>query len=116
MPAVAQAIEHFNCKKGEDYTINWTVQTSETDATAINITGWTFSMKVKRKNSDADPSEITPTITIITAASGRVDAVFAAADTVLMEGDYVYSFWRTNSGAASCLCSGIFSVVDTTQN
>jgi hypothetical protein len=116
MPAVAQAIEHFTCKKGEDYTINWTIQTSETDTTAVNISGWTFALKVKSRRSDADPSVITPTITITTAASGTVAAVFAAADTLLMEGDYVYSFWRTNSGAASCLCEGIFSVVDTTQN
>jgi len=116
MAAVLRATPSFECVRGEDYEIDWTVWTDDTCTTARDITGYTFAFKVKRKDSDADPSLITPTITILVAASGTVKAVFAAADTLLLQGDYRYAFWRTNSGSASCLASGIFSVLDTVQN
>lgn len=114
--AIARASSTFQCVKGEDYQITWTIQTSDTNTTAVDITGWTFALKVKERAVDADPSLITPTITIVTPLSGLVKAVFAAVDTLTLNGDYEYSFWRTNSGSVSCLSAGIFSVIDTTQN
>jgi hypothetical protein len=113
--AVIRATPSFECIKGEDFEIDWTILSSSTGA-AVDITGWTFALKVKRRDSDADPSLITPTCTVLVAASGTVKAVFAAAATVLLLGDYRYAFWRTNAGAMSCLASGIFSVRDTVQN
>jgi hypothetical protein len=112
---VIRATPSFECIKGEDFEIDWTILSSSTGA-AVDITGYTFALKLKRRDSDADPSLITPTITIQVAASGTVKAVFAAAATVLLLGDYRYAFWRTNAGAMSCLASGIFSVRDTVQN
>lgn len=115
MATVVRATPNFQCVKGEDFEIDWTILASSTGA-ALDISGYTFAFKVKRRDADADPSLITPTITIQTAASGTVKAVFAAADTLLLAGDYRYAFWRTNTGSASCLASGIFSVKDTVQN
>jgi hypothetical protein len=114
--ATARASASFECARGEDYQITWTIQTSDLDTTPVDITGWTFNITVKRNPWDATASVITPTITIVTAASGSVKAVFAAADTLLLNGDYVYDFWRTNAGAASLLCDGVFSVRDTGKN
>lgn len=113
---MSRASASFQVVKGEDFSILWTVQTSASSTTPVDISGWTFALKVKRKASDADPSVITPTITIVTAASGTVRSSFAASDTALLDGDYVYALWRTNSGAAACLATGLFSVIDTTQN
>jgi len=110
-----RATPSFQLVRGEDFEIDWTILSSSTGS-AIDITSYTFALKVKRRDSDADPSLITPTITIVVAASGTVKAVFAAADTLLLTGDYHYAFWRTNSGAASCLANGILSVKDTVQN
>jgi len=114
--AIARAVNNFLIVKGEDYQINWTVQTSDTNTAPVDITGWTFSLTVKRRASDTTASVITPTNTIVTAASGLVKSVFAAADTLLLEGDYEYAFWRTNSGSASCLSTGYVSVLDTVTN
>ncbi len=113
---IARATDAFICMKGEDYEIDWTIQTSDTNTTAIDITGWTFDFYLKRNASDADPVLISPTSSIVTAASGLAKTVFTAATTLLLEGDYVYSFWRTNAGALTCLSSGFFGVVDTTKN
>ncbi len=113
--ATIRATPSFECIKGEDFEIDWTILSSSTGA-AVDITGYTFALKVKRRDADADPSLITPTITILVAASGTVKAVFAAADTLLLQGDYRYAFWRTNAGSLSCLASGILSVKDTVQN
>lgn len=114
--AIARATAAFECVKGEDYQINWTIQTSDTDSTPVDITGWTFAMSVKRQSSDSTASVITPTITTLVAASGTLKAVFAAAGTVDLDGDYQFDLWRTNAGSATCLCSGRFSVIDTPRN
>lgn len=106
----------FEFVKSEDGTIEWTVYTTSARTAAQDITGWTFALKVKRTDADADPSVITPTITIITAGSGRVNAAFASAGMASLEGDYQYSFWRTNAGALTCLAKGPFSVLDSTQS
>jgi len=113
--AIIRAMPGFECVKGEDFEIDWTILSSSTGP-AVDITGWTFGLKVKRRDGDADPSLVTPTVTIQTAASGTVKAVFAAADTLLLQGAYRYAFWRTNAGAASCLARGPFTVIDTAQN
>lgn len=113
---IARATATFDCVKGEDYQINWTVQTSDTNTTPVDITGWTFAMTVKRQAADTTASVITPTITTLVAASGTLKAVFAAASTANLDGDYIFDLWRTNAGSVTCLCSGRFSVIDTARN
>ncbi len=113
---VIRATPSFESIRGEDVTIIWTVWTDATCTTPQDITGYTFAHKVKRRDADADPSLITPTITILVAASGTVKSVFAGTDTLNLQGDYRYSLWRTNSGSMSCLASGPHSWKDTVQN
>jgi hypothetical protein len=113
--SVTRANPNFELMKGEDFEIDWTILTSSTGV-AVDISGYTFAFKVKRRDSDADPSLITPSVTIQVAGSGTVSTIFAAADTLLLQGDYRYAFWRTNAGSVSCLASGILSVKDTVQN
>jgi hypothetical protein len=114
---MSRARPSFEFVKGEDAQITWTVYTTEAKTAVENISGWTFALKVKRLSGDADPSLITPTITIISAAAGTVKAVFAAAATALLNGDYTYSFWRTNSGSVTCLAlGGTISFLDSTQS
>jgi hypothetical protein len=114
--AIARAQASFEIVKGEDFQINWTVQASETSTTPVDITGWTFELKVKRTDADADPSVIVPVHTITNASTGQVKSVFAAAGTALLLGDYRFSFWRTNAGSLACLSRGFIGVIDTTQN
>jgi hypothetical protein len=114
---VSPATNSFEFRKGEDAEIDFTQRTGESDTDPVeDITGWTFSFKVKRTSADADPSVVTPTISIVTAAAGTYKVVISAADLALMDGDYVYSCWRTNSGAKACLSEGFFSVVDTPES
>jgi hypothetical protein len=114
---MSRASPSFEFVKGEDAQITWTVYTTEAKTAVQDITGWTFALKVKRKPNDADPSLITPTITIISAAAGTVKTVFAAADTASLNGDYTYSFWRTNAGSVTCLAlGGNIAFLDSTQS
>lgn len=110
--AVARATDAFEFVKGEDVQINWTVQTSETDSTAKNITGWTLEMIIKRKASTSGASEVTTDTQLATPASGTATTTIASADTQALDGDYVYDLWRTDSGARTCLSSGTISFID----
>jgi len=111
------AANSFEFRKGEDVDVDFVIRESDSATAAVrDITGWTFSFKVKRRDSDADPSVVTPTITVTDAVNGAVKVVIASADLDAMFGDYRHAFWRTNTGAKSCLSEGLFSVVDTVES
>lgn len=111
------AANTFTFRKGEDVEIDWTIRESDSDTAAVaDITGWTFSFKVKRKARDADPSLVTATTTIVDAANGEVKTTITAADLAMLAGDYQHSLWRTNAGSKACLSEGIFSVLDTVES
>jgi hypothetical protein len=106
---------NFTFRKGEDIAIDWTILETK-GGSAADITGWTFSLKVKRNASDADPSLVTASHSITNAPAGNVTSTIAAAQTAALEGDYVYSLWRTNSGSVSCQAEGFMSFRDTVQS
>jgi hypothetical protein len=84
--------------KGEDIEIDFTIRVADDPSAAVvDITGWTFSFKVKRTDADADPS-LTPgaTVTIISPTAGTVKAVIPAVDSATLSGDYRHALWRTN--------------------
>jgi hypothetical protein len=114
--AVARATGAFEFVKGEDAQINWTIQTSETDTTPKDITGWALELTIKRRASDSGASVATTTSSVVSGAAGTASTTIAAAVTGAMDGDYEYDLWRTNSGAYTCLSSGTFSIVDTVRN
>jgi len=111
--AVARASEAFEFVKGEDAQIDWTIYTSSAQTTAKDVTGWTFEMVIKRRASDTGSTQVASTTSIVSAAAGTVQTTITSADMDDLEGDYQFDFWRTNSGAMTCLCAGTFSVVDT---
>lgn len=107
----------FTVAKGEDRTIDWTITDDGTaEGDPMDITGWTFSCKVKRNDADPDPEVCAGTCVITNAMGGVVRASFASADLDAMEGDYRYSLWRTNAGAKKMLEQGFFSVLDSTED
>lgn len=107
----------FSFVKGEDAQINFTVRESDrASAAVVDITGWTFSFKVKRFDSDDDPSLVTATATATDPTNGVVTVTVPAADMEGLKGDYRHSLWRTNSGSKACLSRGPFSVVDSVEN
>jgi hypothetical protein len=112
------AINNFVFCRGEDIAIEWSVgANSASDAPAINVEGMTFEFKVKRTDSDPDPTLVATSTTIIDAVLGRIDTTIAAAQTADLEpGDYRCSLWRTNTGQRACLSRGNFSILDSVQD
>lgn len=107
----------FVVDKGEDIQIDFTIRATDSDTgTALDITGWSFSFKLKRRDSDADPSLVSATITTPDPTHGVVRVSIAAASLLTLEGDYRHSLWRTNAGYKRCLSRGPFSVVDSAEN
>jgi hypothetical protein len=108
----ARATDAFEFVKGEDVQINWTVQTSSTDTSAKNITGWTLAMMIKRKASDTGVTQVTTSTSVTVGSSGTAATTIVSADTDDLDGDYVYDLWRTDAGALTCLSSGTISFID----
>lgn len=103
--------------RGEDCEIDFTIrQTAKADAPVQDITGWTFSCKLKRKDEDPDPPVVSMTVTTLVAVAGTLKATLTAALTAPLDGDYRYSLWRTNAGFASCLSQGVISFGDSTED
>ena len=100
MPATAD----FTFQRGEDVAITWTIKESAAGA-ARDITGWTFALGLKRYRHEASPlHEMDWEIT--NAGNGTVRTTLANEISETLEGDYVYSLWRTDDGFASCQARG----------
>jgi len=110
--AVARATAAFEFVKGEDAQIDWTIYTTSAETTAQDVTGWTFEMVIKRQSSDTGSTQVTTSTNIVSATAGTVSTTIASSVMDDLEGDYQFDFWRTNSGASTCLCMGTFSVLD----
>lgn len=93
---------------GETRTFAWTHQTSETDTTAVNITGWTIIVTLK--NVSLTTVTISGTVTLGTA--GTYTWIITAANTVTLGvGDCKVDVWRTNSGSETLMAIGTFAIV-----
>ncbi len=92
---------------GEDRTFAGTHQTSSTDDTPIDITGWTITVTIKK-----GATTITKSGTVTSGTDGEYSWTLAAADTVsLAVGDGAIDVWRTNAGAATLMGIGTFSIL-----
>ena len=91
-------------QRGEDVSITWTIRESAAGA-ARDITGWTLAMYLKRQRHDPDPL-VSATQSITNAAGGQVKSSIASSVTSELEGPYVYSLWRTDTGFVSCQARG----------
>lgn len=95
--------------RGEDKTFNWTHQTSATDTTAINITGWTITVVIKP--TQAATAILTKTASITVGASGTYSWSVTHADTLLPAQTWPLNVWRVDSGSATLMGSGTFQIV-----
>lgn len=92
---------------GEDRTFAGTHQTSSTDTTAVNITGWTIVVTVK------SPSAVTVTLsgTVTLGTAGTYTWTITAANTVTLGvGVSRIDVWRTDAGAATLMAIGDFNI------
>lgn len=96
---------------GEDKSLPVTVYQSD-GSTAQNITGWSISFMLKKKQTDSDAAaKITKTtasgITLTTPASGLLTISIADTDTDSLAADtYWYEVKRTDAGFESILTYG----------
>lgn len=92
---------------GEDRAFTGTHQTSSTDTTAINITGWTLVITIKK---GATTLTISGSVTLGTA--GTYAWTLTAANSVaLAVGDGAIDVWRTDAGAATLMAVGTISIL-----
>lgn len=91
------------CFRGEDITYTFTMNPVE------DITAWTIAFTARRLMTDA-----TALFTIagsVTDASGGVFTIpLSAANTSQAPGQYVYDIWRTDSGSATPLSIGTWTI------
>ena len=99
--------------RGQDQTLQLTV--IDTAGAAVDVTGWTFALQVRKSPEEPDP-EFTITPTIITATAGRVDAVIPRATTLDMQvrkdPPYRWDLWRIDVGNAAQLAYGDFELLE----
>ncbi len=92
---------------GETRTFRGTHQTSSTDTTPINITGFTITVTIKK-----GATTITKSGTVTSGTLGTYTWPIAAADTVsLAIGDGAIDIWRTDAGSETLMAIGTFSIL-----
>lgn len=109
MPNVAAPA--LACIRGEDRTYTLTHQTSATDTTAINITGFTISATIsKTPITSGGSAVITKVGTVTNGAAGTYTVALAHADTLIDPGSYILEIWRTDSGSKTQMALGTLTV------
>ena len=104
---MAQAAIALACSRGEDVTFPLTHQTSATDSTAVNITGWTISAKVRNERNDVI---FTIAGTIVSGVAGTYTIAFTSAQLLIEPKSYKLDVWRTHSGSAKPMGVGTLTV------
>ena len=100
--------------QGEDILLQLTIV--DDDGAAVDITGYTFTCTILANYGDATPVAgpytIGSGITIIDAATGRVDVAIPDGDTDGLDaGPYVYDVKRSNEGAEAIEAYGAFELL-----
>lgn len=98
--------------RGEDVVLNFAIKASDAeDASAQNITGWTLSFTVSRRENSETKIIETKSAVITTAASGLCTVTLGAAETEdATPATYFWDLWRTNAGSMRQLCYGDFVI------
>jgi hypothetical protein len=97
------------CGKGETVTFNGTHQTSASNTTAIDITGWTIKMTVR---DDSGTIVLQKTASITSGAAGTYALACTHAETLLPIRVYDADIWRTDTASEKLLANGTFAVTD----
>ncbi len=93
--------------RGEARTFNGTHQTSATDTTAINITGWTLLVTVRDLLGRV---LFSTAATVVSGLSGTYSFAFTAAQTTLEPASYPCDLWRTDSGSETIMGLGTLQI------
>lgn len=93
--------------RGQDRTYSCTHQTSGSDATAINITGWTISATAK---DDSGTVVLSKAGTVTNGAAGTYTWAVTASDTLLTPAAYRLDIYRTDSGSRTLMGLGTWTV------
>lgn len=107
MPSVARI--QLECARGEARTFAGTHQTSGSDTTAINITGWTLVVTVRDENKAV---MFTKSGTIVSGAAGTYTWPVTAANTLISPKPYSLDIWRTDAGSETLMAVGTLTVND----
>ena len=97
----------INVTRGEDRAFAGTHQTSGTDSTAVNITGWTMVFTARDLHGVAWLSK---TVSVTVGASGTYSFSVTASDLTVSSGNYPCDIWRTDSGNATIMGIGLLTV------
>lgn len=105
----APARQDLTITRGDTETIAVTITTDGT--TPVDISGRTYSSQM-RTTPDIAAIAATATCTITDAATGKLNAVFSAADTSTLDPGYYYWDLQENaSGTISTILSGTVTVL-----
>ena len=97
----------WSVTRGEAKTFTGTHQTSATNTTPINLTGWTMVFTARLADNRVLFSK---TVSIVVAGSGTYSFSLTASDTTITPGNYTADIWRTDSGSETIMCQGILTV------
>jgi hypothetical protein len=93
---------------GEDQELHFTVYDDD-GTTPLDVTGYTTQLKLLL----LDAVVLTIAGSIVDAAAGLIDIVFASADTSSLEpGEYEFYFRRTGTGTKHILSHGTLQLKD----
>jgi hypothetical protein len=93
--------------RGEDRTFAGTHQTSATDATPVNITGWTLQLTARTADGHV---LFTKAPTVTNGPTGAYSFTVTAADSTVTPSAYPCDLWRTDAGTATILGLGTLTV------
>ena len=97
----------WSITRGEEKTEVGTHVTSASDATPINITGWTIVFTARLASGVVLFSKA---CTILVAGSGMYSFSLTASDTTITPGNYNADVWRIDSGSETIMCQGILTI------
>jgi len=97
----------WSVTRGEARTFQGMHQTSATNTTPINITGWTIVFTARLANGAVLFSKA---CSIVVAGSGTYSFSVTAADTTVTPGNYNGDIWRTDSGSETIMAQGILTI------
>ena len=101
------ATVNFTVGKGEEVTFAGVHETSESDDTPVDISGWTITITVKTR---AGVAVFTKTGTVVLGSAGTYTWAVAYADTYIASGVYDIDIWRTDVGGRREMAIGRFEI------
>ena len=94
--------------KGEAVTYNATHQTSASDTTAVNITGWTIAVTAR---DETKAVVLTKAASVVSGAAGTYTWSVTKADTSLQAKSYNLDIQRTDSGSEKLMGLGTWTIL-----